>query len=58
MTQINDGIAKIVQIYMKNVTFDESMYERDLIALGMNSIAFIQIITAIEGMFDGEIPDE
>ena len=42
----------------ENIEVNKEQLEDDLVELGMDSIAFIQIVVALEEEFDCEIPDE
>ncbi len=55
---ILDKVLKVLNTNLENtkITFEQT--EDDLSALGMDSIAFIRIIVALEEAFDIEIPDE
>lgn len=51
-------IAKIVEGYVEDLHLEEERYKVNLAELGMNSVAFIQVIVEIEDRFQIEIPDE
>ena len=55
---ILDKVLKVLNANLENteITFEQT--EDDLSALGMDSIAFIRVIIALEEEFDIEIPDE
>lgn len=52
-----ENIIKIINLYVKNIDITEKMVNDDLSLLGMDSIAFIQIIVALEEKFNCDIPD-
>ena len=55
---ILDKVLKVLNTNLENteITFEQT--EDDLSALGMDSIAFIRVVVALEEAFDIEIPDE
>ena len=55
---ILDKVLKVLNANLENteITFEQT--EDDLSALGMDSIAFIRVVVALEEAFDIEIPDE
>lgn len=53
-----ENIIKIINLYVENIVITEKMVDDDLTLLGMDSIAFIRIIVALEEYFNCEIPDD
>ena len=51
-------IIEVLSTVINDISFDEKKYDEDLSAIGIDSIAFIAIIVALEEEFDCEIPDE
>ncbi len=51
-------IAEIIKSYVKDLDLDKNRYEANLTELGIDSIAFIQIVVEMEDRFQIEIPDE
>lgn len=55
------SIEKIIEVLsatVDGINFDEISYDQDLTTIGIDSIAFITIIVALEEKFDCEFPDE
>lgn len=58
---MNMSIEKIIEVLsatVDGINFDEISYDQDLTTIGIDSIAFITIIVALEEKFDCEFPDE
>ena len=53
-----DKVLQIINCNMENTELSAKQIEEDLSILGMDSIAFIHIVVALEEEFDTEIPDE
>jgi len=53
-----DKVLQIINCNMENTELSAKQIEEDLSILGMDSIAFIHIVVALEEEFDIEIPDE
>ena len=53
-----DKVLQIINCNMENTELSAEQIEEDLSILGMDSIAFIHIVVALEEEFDIEIPDE
>lgn len=53
-----DKVLQIINCNMENTKLSAKQIEEDLSILGMDSIAFIHIVVALEEEFDIEIPDE
>lgn len=58
MKKTSIQIAKIVESFMNGGTLDSNDYDKELMNLGIDSIAFIHIVVEIEECFGIEIPDE
>lgn len=58
MESIQEKILEILNANIVNteITFEQT--EKDLSAMGMDSITFIRLIVALEEEFDIEVPDE
>lgn len=51
-----NGILSVIN-KSENIEINYKQLDENLLGLGMDSIAFIQIIVGLEEMFDCEIPD-
>ena len=58
MQSICKVIAEIVQKHVELLCIDESLYEKSLTEMGVDSIKFVCIIVDLEEEFKIEIPDE
>jgi phosphopantetheine attachment domain protein len=59
MKQIStDKIFEIVNSILKNSEITKNNVDENIFELGMDSIAFIHIIVALEEEFECEIPDD
>ena len=52
-----EKIVEIINQNIKGVDITEAKYDEDFSELGMDSFNFIQIIVALEDVFECEIPD-
>ena len=55
---ILDKVLKVLNTNLENTEIIFCLLECDFCALGMDSIAFIRVVVALEEAFDIEIPDE
>jgi phosphopantetheine attachment domain protein len=53
-----DKIIQILNANLENTEITQDQMEDDLLAIGMDSIAFIRVLVALEEAFEIEIPDE
>lgn len=58
MNDIYVAIAKVVESYLEGMELNSDDYEKNLVELGVDSVAFIHVIVEMEDKFDIEIPDE
>lgn len=55
---ISEKVLEILNTNIENNVITPEQTEEDLSSLGLDSIAFIRVIVALEEAFDIEIPDE
>lgn len=53
-----EKVLDIVNSSIENVNINKDQLDDDLVAIGMDSITFIRIVTLLEETFKCEIPDE
>lgn len=58
MDEVQKKVIEIVNANIEQAFLTSEQTEKDLSALGMDSITFIRTIVALEEEFDIEIPDE
>lgn len=58
MRGIEEKVLKIVNSVIEDTEISIDQVDSDLSKLGMDSIAFIRMVIAIEEEFDIEVPDE
>ena len=58
MKKTSMQIARIVENYLDEMILNSSDYDKELMNLGIDSMAFIHIVVEIEEYFGIEIPDE
>lgn len=58
MDNIRKKILEILNSYIEDIEITSEQYEDDLLTMGLDSIAFIRMVVALEETFNLEIPDE
>lgn len=58
MDNIRKKILEILNSYIEDIEITSEQYEDDLLTMGLDSIAFIRMVVALEETFNVEIPDE
>ncbi len=58
MKEISPEIVLEIINSLENMDVNNEQLEDNLVALGMDSIKFIQLVVALEESFECEIPDE